>query len=372
MLRHSVFSAEIALSFDRTLSNCLEELSSLIAGNKVLGAVLFVDAADGKTYFEQRKRIGEEVRKQGIPIPVNVLAESPQGMLQMEVWMDTTNALLEYPELDGVRYTRVTSQEGTAVWGFGLSSPDEQLALTGQIAYSFEHACRILEHEGLALSDVVRQWNYVPQILQIQTSEGKQLQHYQVFNEVRQEYYGRYDFTGGYPSATGIGTRTGNFDLDFYAIKSGGDIQKTGLSNPLQQDAYNYDQHLLVGDALQGCYKKTPLFERAKMIEKQGERLVFISGTASIIGQETIGIDDIERQTLVTISNMNELIAHLPGASRSPYSYVRAYIRDEADFAAVRVLCEKHFAAVQVLYLQAEVCRDNLLVEIEGSVELPC
>ncbi len=53
--------------------------------------------------------------------------------------------------------------------------------------------------------------------------------------------------------------------------------------------------------------KHAPQFERALLIANRKEAVLHISGTASIIGQETVGKDDIEKQTIVTINNMGLL-----------------------------------------------------------------
>ena len=59
----------------------------------------------------------------------------------------------------------------------------------------------ILEKEGMSFDHVVRQWNYIGNILEIKNG----LQNYQVFNEVRSEFYKKYRTVHGYPAATGIG-----------------------------------------------------------------------------------------------------------------------------------------------------------------------
>ena len=49
-------------------------------------------------------------------------------------------------------------------------------------------------------------------------------------------------------------------------------------------------------------------------------------------------------------------------------AYLRVYIKDKSDFPVVRQICEEQYGAQSCInYVEAEVCRTNLLVEIEGE-----
>ena len=223
-------------------------------------------------------------------------------------------------------------------------------------------------------SDTVRQWNYIPGIVEVQKAQnGKTLQHYQVFNEIRQRYYTPVRFLDGYPAATGISSKTGNFTIDFFAIQSSPFIRKISLSNPKQQNAYEYAQYQLIGDPMGGGSKKPPLFERAKILEAGNDIIGFISGTASIVGQETIGNGDVRIQTEVAIDNIFRLVGpentkDKTGGKTLKFTYLRVYIKNKADFQTVISVCESRFHDVSVSYIQADICRKDLLVEIEGEV----
>jgi enamine deaminase RidA (YjgF/YER057c/UK114 family) len=366
MIRQYHYTAQALPNFSECLRDCVNNLNAYILQNTALGVIFFIDSKTDADYFLKKREIVKVLDEREFKLPYNIQAQSCNSLTSIEVWVDDSASTVEYRCSNGTRYTRATSTFGKTIWGFGLTSNQEQLPLVEQILFSFETALQILETEGLTLSDIVRQWNYIPGILDMREVEGKSIQHYQEFNEVRQKYYSTTAFRDGYPSATGIGTRNGNYDLDFFAVKSSTAVQKFGLSNPKQQDAYKYDQMFLVGDTLSGHEKKTPLFERAKLLKSEKETTIFISGTASIIGQETIGIDDVRRQTAITIDNMQELIPIQHNQSIR-YTYLRAYIKEVKDFPAVRTICEERFPGVSISYLQADVCRTNLLVEIEGA-----
>lgn len=370
MIRQFFFSAQEHCAFSNCLNDCLDILKSKYNEHTVLGVIFFIDSKSDAEYFVCKNDIQKALDHEKLLMPFNVQAQSCNSIVSIEIWIEDSADKTEYLCLKNTRYTRVTSELGISIWGIGITSDLRSLPLVDQVDYSFDTVRQILEMEGMTFADIVRQWNYIPGILNIQHFEGKDLQHYQLFNEIRQKYYSTNEFKDGYPAATGIGTRNGNFDLDFFAIKSSTSVQKVGLSNPKQQDAYKYDQNYLVGDATSGQVKKTPLFERAKILQTKEGIQIFISGTASIIGQETIGIGDIQCQTEITINNMQELISRLNILQTNHFTYLRAYIKEEHHFQEVRVLCEASFPDVSISYLQADVCRDNLLVEIEGAVLL--
>jgi len=367
MIQQYYFSAQENISFTKGLNECLDILKSYYNNHNVLGVIFFIDSCSDMEYFEIKNEIQKSLDHKEFMMPFNVQAQSCNSIVSLEIWIDDYAEKTEYLTIDDTRYTRSTSPLGKSIWGIGISSKKQHLQLVDQIEFAFETVHQILKNEGLDFADIVRQWNYVPNIINIQTIDGKSLQNYQVFNEIRQKYYSTNVFIDGFPAATGIGTRNGNFGLDFFAIKSNSSIHKVGLSNPKQQDAYEYHQKFLVGDASKGQTKKTPLFERAKILDTKEGITAFISGTASIIGEETIGIGDIECQTEITINNIHELISKMDNYQKKQFTYLRAYIKNEHHFEIVKSICEANFPNVSISYLQADICRENLLVEIEGA-----
>jgi enamine deaminase RidA (YjgF/YER057c/UK114 family) len=235
----------------------------------------------------------------------------------------------------------------------------------------------VLSAEGFSMDDLVRQWNYIPAILKTTTEDNRLYQNYQLFNDIRQYYYGIYKRNRIYPSATGIGMDCGPVTIDFLAVQKKETTFIAGLNNPNQIDAYNYGQEVLVGSPLkENERKKAPLFERAKYIGNSENGFVFISGTASILGEKTIGLNDVTQQTGVTIHNLSELIStdNLKPVNNSlnehHYVYLRVYVKREEEVNSVMKTCKEQYGDIPILYVKADVCRDDLLVEIEGEMEL--
>jgi enamine deaminase RidA (YjgF/YER057c/UK114 family) len=100
---------------------------------------------------------------------------------------------------------------------------------------------------------------------------------------------------------------------------------------------------------------------------------LFISGTASIIGQETIGRGDVREQTIVTIENIRKLtdlerinqIAGDSGSITGRYSLLRVYVKNQEDFEVVRSVCDEHFPKIPACFIESDICREDLLTEIE-------
>jgi enamine deaminase RidA (YjgF/YER057c/UK114 family) len=99
---------------------------------------------------------------------------------------------------------------------------------------------------------------------------------------------------------------------------------------------------------------------------------LFVSGTASIVGHETLHRGDVVAQTRETMTNIGALLDEaneLVGAAR--YSIdalkLKVYVRRPTDLAAIETtLSLMPSAATSVVYVQADVCREELLVEIEA------
>ena len=100
-----------------------------------------------------------------------------------------------------------------------------------------------------------------------------------------------------------------------------------------------------------------------------------VSGTASIVNQQTVHPGDAARQTEQTIQNIAILIAPanfarhgLPGAGASlrDLAKLRVYVKRPEDYLVCREVVERMLPGVPVLYLRADVCRPDLLVEIEA------
>jgi hypothetical protein len=278
-------------------------------------------------------------------------------------------------EYQDFTYVIIESDEGKELWAAGVSSysfPDDTAKAAGE---AFSLMNEILASEGMSFDNLVRQWNYIGNILETKNN----FQNYQLFNEVRNDYYSRLRKVKGYPAATGVGMMHGGVILDFCALRPGQSTTIKAVENPHQLNAYDYSQQVLKGAASEASKPKhAPQFERALLIANRKEAVLHISGTASIIGQETVGKDDIEKQTIVTINNMGLLSdtgrikKMIPSTTFSDcrYSLLRIYVKNGGDFKRVRDICLKNYPGVPAVFIRADICRDDLLMEVEAEAEL--
>ena len=101
---------------------------------------------------------------------------------------------------------------------------------------------------------------------------------------------------------------------------------------------------------------------------------LFISGTASILGEQTVFPEDAARQTATTIQIIDSLISFNNLNNNrinlifqpAPVNY-RVYLKNKSDYSAVKSLCDSYFGMKNGIFVKADICRSNLLVEIEAN-----
>jgi chorismate lyase/3-hydroxybenzoate synthase len=216
--------------------------------------------------------------------------------------------------------------------------------------------------EDLGYSTLLRAWNYIGGI----NVESHGIERYRQFNIGRQNAFvsdGR-AITGNVPAACALGVNDGPLQLAFLGSRQA----MRAIENPRQVSAYNYPSQY---------GPRSPTFSRAALFNTAHDEILFISGTASIIGHQSVHPGDIVAQVAESLVNVSILLdqankvrhAHLP-CTLADVSY-RVYVRNVSDLDAIRQEFERIVGTEAVaVYLQSDVCRSDLLVEIEGSAML--
>lgn len=199
----------------------------------------------------------------------------------------------------------------------------------------------------------------------INAAEPDGLERYRHFNAGRQQAFidaCRSAFDGT-PAACALGTAQGPLRVFFLA----GPRAPIVIENPRQISAYHYPT---------SYGPRSPTFSRAALVEAGGGRqALFISGTASIVGHATMHVGDVRRQSEETLTNLaavREVAASRAGAEFAASELIyTVYVRHRDDLATVREVFEQHVgsrsaAAHNAVYLLADICRAELLVEIEA------
>jgi enamine deaminase RidA (YjgF/YER057c/UK114 family) len=370
--------------------SCLTQLQEILRQNElgtdsVIKQTIFIEATSNEEYYQQSHFLLSELTK-FYPItspPTSFVAQPPEDQFTCALELTILNrksseVRLERKKYNGLSYSVVKYPEASEVYGGGLTANGKSSSILESAEYSFSLMEGILKSEQLSFAHVVRQWNYIEKILEINYQHQKLLQNYQVFNDVRSQYYSKNSFSHGYPAATGIGMYAGGVVLEFVAVDRSPEVKVVAIKNPRQMNAYPYSQEVLVGKPVNETAGKTsPKFERAKFVSFQNQAQVYISGTAAIIGQESILIKNAGEQTIITIENILQLISEMNlqnhnidlKADKLTLSYLRVYIKNSNNVEEVKGICEKYFPQVPTLYLISDICRPELLVEIEGVAE---
>ena len=368
------------------LSSLDRKLNSLsINKSSVLKQTLFIKAADLHNFLILRTQFETALTTfYGHPgPPTSFVGQPPQDdkIVSLEVIVParfSSSAQIIYKSQGNIRYLVFDSGTGKEVYAAGITGNTEKTETAEQATAVFTSMAGILKQENLTFSHIVRQWNYIEDIVGTHKESENLKQNYQQFNDVRTLYYNQADFNHGYPAATGIGMNTGGVIIDFIALHPTAEQTILPLSNPRQIDAHRYSQEVLVGRALSRVPQKgTPKFERAKLVKSPDGGCIYISGTAAIVGQKHSLRETAREQTLTTLDNIAQLISR-ENLERSGYSisylpkpaYLRVYVKKPSDLPAVQQACLDHQGEIPTLYVISDICRSELLVEIEGIVNL--
>ncbi|MEU5435972.1 FkbO/Hyg5 family chorismatase [Streptomyces sp. NPDC020719] len=234
----------------------------------------------------------------------------------------------------------------------------EQDVYTPPVRNLYEKAFALVNHLGYA--HIFRMWNFIGDIV---GSNAEGMEVYQDFVQGRAQAFETYKGRGTahMPAATGIGTR--DRGIAFFLLASCQDVPRH-VENLKQTPAYHYPEDY---------GPKPPSFARATIL---GDTL-YVSGTASIRGHETVHKGDVESQTRVVLDNIAHLVSRENLAAQSidgghelkDLRLIKVYVRHDSHIPAVRATCEEALGTgVEVKYLNVAVCRDDLLVEIEAIV----
>ena len=225
---------------------------------------------------------------------------------------------------------------------------------------AYQQIFELLEARGY--QSVLRFWNYFPAI----NLSSHAMERYRQFNVGRQDAFlaqGR-AVIGNVPAACALGSAGGGLHIAFLASRA----SAIGIENPRQISAYNYPSQY---------GPRSPSFSRAGLVDLAGRDVLFISGTASIVGHRTMHNGDVAAQTRESLHNIVAVVEeanrvanrqHAASGFRLNDLAYKVYVRHPEDLATVRREMETFIGGpASAVFLQADVCRADLLVEIEAS-----
>lgn len=164
----------------------------------------------------------------------------------------------------------------------------------------------------------------------------------------------------GYAAATAIGIPGAHplLHLAWIAGREPG----VPVENPRQVSAWEYPRDY--GPVAPG-------FSRAMLIERNAPPILLVSGTASVVGHESRHAEALAQldEALTNVERVLErAAARLGRESRlGAGSTLRVYVRHAADAPAIRRrLLERLGGTTPFMLLEGDICRRELLVEIEA------
>lgn len=272
-----------------------------------------------------------------------------------------TENLLSYP---GIIYDKL---------GFHVIESADRLAaiLIKEVTFPLEKNVYEIYLNFLELTkhwNLFRIWNYVPYI----NEETEGLENYKSFCKGRslafETFYGQ-KFNVKLPAASAVGINDNKLVLYFIA----GKIPTTHIENPEQVPAFYYPSQY---------GPRSPSFARGTLVKQNGKWVGYLSGTASIKNHASVTLRNISEQFHTTFDNMKLVFERMGflegmnyyGSLPDPAKYDRTfkvYLRHQEDADYIQNLFAQSIWASEddhIIYLQADICRSELDIEIEAII----
>jgi chorismate lyase/3-hydroxybenzoate synthase len=203
-------------------------------------------------------------------------------------------------------------------------------------------------------------WNYIPGI-----NEGKgDEERYRKFCVGRASALAAgYGDQPPMPAATAIGSDADEPALQVYFLAAA--FPGLNVENPRQVNAWQYPRQYS---------PRSPLFSRGTIMQLGTSRQFLISGTASVIGHETHH-DNAKDQIIESLRNVSSLMEEgqrLLGGEQprlGDSGVLRVYVRDPDDLKEIEETLNGIIPAkMPRVFLKGDICRTDLLTEVDGIV----
>jgi chorismate lyase/3-hydroxybenzoate synthase len=165
------------------------------------------------------------------------------------------------------------------------------------------------------------------------------------------------------PAGSAVGTQGGPLTITFLAART---PNGQHIENPRQISAYKYPKRY---------GQQSPSFARATYQEWKGNKYLYVAGTASIVGHQSIHFNNPLGQLEETIRNIETILEderlrfenEAPKIKFEDAHILKTYIRDKKTYPVIRSKMEEKLIDPRSnLYLWGDICRKELLLEIEG------
>lgn len=353
------------------LKTAIETLLKKIPNKEKCLSLVFFGKTDIDNYTSDCELIVQVVSSYFQTIPLITFIPQPLCSpltFGLEITQYSSYSEFEFKQLGDTHYAVFNSEWGKTILIEGAKVDSLFCDYTTQCNVVFNKISSVFYLENVGVQHIIRQWNYIGNITDFENGN----QHYQLFNNARSEFYKNVNFPNGYPAATGISMSLNSIFVSVLAIVPTSETVIAAIDNSLQVPAYKYSESVLV-EGKTNNLKTTPKFERGKFITNGKSQIFYVSGTAAIRAEQSTNPNDAALQTQQTIENINFLISNENieryTIEKNVYlslNSIRVYVKRCEDYSIIKAEVEKAWPNVTAIYLLAEVCRTELLVEIEG------
>ena len=208
----------------------------------------------------------------------------------------------------------------------------------------------------------VRFWNH---ICHIHEAQGPAMDRYMAFNGGRFRAFSQwYGDQSNFDRCVATGTGVGCLGEDIFIHALAADHDGIAIANPRQVQPFRYSSRF---------GPRPPCFARATLLPTSSKQyMLMIGGTASIRGEESMFVGDLPRQLNETFENLRVLVTHAGeqvgrSANLTNITDLRIYLSQPSTAAQIESASRAAMpTATQVQLLSADLCRQELMVEIEG------
>jgi chorismate lyase/3-hydroxybenzoate synthase len=224
----------------------------------------------------------------------------------------------------------------------------------------------------------LRLWNYVPGI-RTRASDG--LSRYELFNLGRYLAYTAWYEGARFGERLAAASAVDHRGDDLVVHVLAGSRPGTALENPRQTPAYRYSRRF---GPLPPCFSRATIVPEPLGI---GAPWAIVAGTSSIVGEDTRHAGDCEAQLDETLRNLAHLSIAFAGdpacagerlgaderaRALARFRHLRVYLVREVDAPRVVAGLRQAFPGIEGLEVfAADLCRPELLVEVEGVLHAP-
>ena len=363
-------------SFNASFEVMVNDLLTLLPKDKVvLRIIIFGMPVSNQEYVERKLILDSRVQHYfGTKIPAISYVAQPslnKGLIaEVHSYEIEDTDQLSYRSYQSHPYIILENPHGRFLFASGFQTDVVLETIAEQSVNVFNQIEELLVLEGFPIDSIVRQWNYIENITDFQAG----YQNYQALNDKRGECYAKTAWRKGYPAATGIGASFGGILVDFDAVLlNDSSCHITPIDNTMQVAAHEYSEQVLVIEESVKPAKATPKFERAKSLSFEDQGIIYVSGTAAIRGEESLLGVGLAKQLHITMENIAYLIAKdkleaigISCGKQPVLKLIRVYLKEKCFVDEAKALIDAYALNIPVSYLWADVCRDELLIEIEG------